>query len=85
MNFKQEKEMSAFCSNIANPSIERAGQQAEWLRRRKENILVLTEAKQSQGCMFLERISQAYGYNVNLPKPEGNEYGVMIGSKFPLR
>ncbi len=85
MNFKQEKEMSVFCWNIANPSIQRAGQQAEWLRKRKENILVLTEAKQSQGCVFLERYFQAYGYNVIFPKPEGNEYGVMIVSKLPLR
>ena len=85
MNFKHEKELSVFCWNIANPSIQRAGQQAEWLRKRKENILVLTEAKQSQGCVFLERYFQAYGYNVIFPKPEGNEYGVMIISKLPLR
>src|SRR6266849_581524 len=85
MNFKQESELSVFCWNIANPSIQRAGQQAEWLRKRKENILVLTEAKQSQGCVFLERYFQAYGYNVIFPKPEGNEYGVMIVSKLPVR
>ncbi len=85
MNFKQESELSVFCWNIANPSIQRAGQQAEWLRKRKENILVLTEAKQSQGCVFLERYFHAYGYNIIFPKPEGNEYGVMIVSKLPLR
>lgn len=85
MNFKQESELSVFCWNIANPSIQRAGQQAEWLRKRKENILVLTEAKQSQGCVFLERYFQAYGYNIIFPRPEGNEYGVMIVSKHPLR
>ncbi|MHB8597797.1 MAG: endonuclease/exonuclease/phosphatase family protein [Ktedonobacteraceae bacterium] len=85
MNFKQESELSIFCWNIANPSIQRAGQQAEWLRKRKENLLVLTEAKQSRGCVFLERYFQAYGYNIIFPKPEGNEYGVMIISKLPLR
>lgn len=85
MNLKQEQEISVFCWNIANPSIQRAGQQADWLRKRKENILVLTEAKRSQGCIFLERYFQAYGYNVIFPKPKENEYGVMIVSKLPLR
>jgi len=75
---------SIFCWNIANPSIERACRQAEWLRKRSENILVLTEAKQSEGCIFLERYFQAYGYNVVFPRPIGKEYGVIIISKHPL-
>lgn len=75
---------SLFCWNIANPSIERAGKQAEWLRKRPENVLVLTEAKQSKGCIFLERYFQAYGYNVVFLKPEGKEFGVIMVSKYPL-
>jgi len=76
--------MSLFCWNIANPSVERAGRQAEWLRKRPEDILVLTEAKQSRGCILLERYFQAYGYNVIFPKPEEKEFGVIIASKHPL-
>ncbi|MBT9147990.1 MAG: hypothetical protein DDT32_01759 [Syntrophomonadaceae bacterium] len=81
----QTTSFSLFCWNIANPSAQRAGKQAEWLRKRPENVLVLTEVKRSEGCMFLERYFQAYGYNVIFPKPEGNEYGVMIVSKSILR
>lgn len=80
----QTTSFSLFCWNIANPSAQRAEKQAEWLLKRSENVLVLTEVKRSEGCMFLERYFQAYGYNVIFPKPEGNEYGVIIISKSSL-
>lgn len=79
-----KRRFSLFCWNIANPSIERAARQAEWLRKRPENIFVLTEAKKSEGCIFLERYFQAYGYNVIFPKPEEKEFGVIVVSKLPL-
>lgn len=75
---------SLFCWNIANPSAQRAGKQASWLRQRPENVLVLTEVKRSEGCLFLKRYFQAYGYNVIFPNPEGKEFGVMIVSKHTL-
>ena len=84
-SLNQITDFSVFCWNIANPSAQRAGKQAEWLRKRPEHVLVLTEAKRSDGCSLLERYFQAYGYNVLFPKPDGNEYGVMIISKFPLK
>lgn len=74
-----------FCWNIGNPSAQRAGRQAQWLRKRPENVLVLTEAKRSDGCALLERYFQTYGYNVIFLKPEGNEFGVMIVSKDSLK
>lgn len=80
----QLNSFSIFCWNIANPSIERAGKQVQWLRKRPESVFVLTETKQSGGCAFFERYFKAYGYNVFYPKPEGKEYGVMIISKFPI-
>jgi len=80
-NMSQINNFSVFCWNIANPSIERAGRQAEWLRKRPEDILVLTEAKKSEGCKFLERYFQSYGYNVVFPRPEGKEFGVIIVSR----
>lgn len=83
-NISQTNNFSLFCWNIANPSIERAGRQAEWLRKRPEDILVLTEAKRSEGCKLLERYFQAYGYNVVFPKPEEKEFGVIIIGKHPL-
>lgn len=83
-NISQVNNFSLLCWNIANPSIERAGKQAQWLRKRPEDVLILTEAKQSEGCIFLERYFQAYGYNVVFPKPEKKEFGVIIISKHPL-
>ena len=80
----QPKNFSLFCWNIANPSVRRAGRQAEWLRKRPEDVIVLTEAKQSEGCIFLERYFQVYGYNVVFSKPEKKEFGVIIVSKHPL-
>ena len=47
--------LSIFTWNIANPSPERAAKQAEWIRKRKEDIFVLTEIKTSRGCLFLKK------------------------------
>lgn len=84
MAIKKTANFSVFCWNIANPSLERATKQAEWLRKRHEDIIVLTEAKQSEGCVFLKHYFQTYGYNVIFPKPEGKEFGVIIISKHLL-
>lgn len=75
------KIFSIFCWNIANPSEERAGKQATWLKKRPEDILILTEVKQSQGCLFIEKYLKVFGYNFIFPKPIDNEYGVMVVSK----
>jgi exodeoxyribonuclease-3 len=79
------KSLSVFCWNISNPSIERAEKQAVWLRKRPEDILVLTEAKHSKGCLFLENYFKSYGYNVIFPKPTDKDYAVMIVSKLAVR
>lgn len=75
------KNLSIFIWNIANPSVERAARQAEWLRKRPEDTLVLTEAKHSEGCLFLERYFLAYGYNVVFKRPNEKEFGVIIASR----
>ena len=73
-----------FCWNIGNPSLERAGKQASWLRKQLADVLVLTECKLSKGCLFLEKYFQAYRYQVVFPKPDGKEYGVLIASKHQI-
>lgn len=78
------KNLSIFIWNIANPSLERAGKQAEWIRKRKEDVFVLTEVKTSRGCLFLKKYFEAYGYYVLFPDIEDKEYGSMIVSKIPL-
>lgn len=84
MNSHRDKILSIFCWNIANPSVERAAKQAEWLRKRNEDIFVLTEAKRSEGCLLLERYFHAYGFKVIFNKPEEKEFGVIIVSKLPM-
>src|SRR4051794_37884476 len=74
-----------FCWNIGNPSPERAAKQAEWLRCQPVDVFVLTETKQSKGCLFLSQYFAGYGYEVLYPYPDGNEYGTMIVSKLPMQ
>jgi len=50
----QKNNLSIFCWNIANPSVERANKQADWLSKRDEDVFVLTETKNSKGCLFVE-------------------------------
>ncbi len=69
----QTSNFSLFCWNVANPSAERAGKQAEWLRKRPEDILVLTEAKRSEGCIFLERYFRAYARAIDVLAGEAQE------------
>jgi len=76
--------LSIFIWNIANPSPDRAAKQAEWIRKRKEDIFVLTEIKTSHGCLFLKKYFEAYGYYVLFPDIEDKEYGSMIVSKIPI-
>lgn len=75
---------SFFCWNINNPSLKRARNQAAWLRKQSADVFVLTECKHSEGCNFLEKYFQTFGYYVVFSKPEKNEYGVMIISKHKL-
>jgi len=76
--------LTIFCWNINNPSYERACKQVSWLCAQEADIFILTECKQSKGCFLLKEYFQRYGYYVVFPKPEGNEYGVMIISKYPF-
>lgn len=80
-----KKDFSIFCWNIANPSIKRAYNQVKWLNKRNEDIFVLTETKNSDGCLFIENYFKNHNYDVIFQKPEGKEYAVMIISKQNLK
>lgn len=83
--------------NIGNPSIERAKIQCEWLLKRAEDIFILTETKNSQGCAYIEDYFMQYGYDlfsigidktnyeVCFPRSKTNDLGVMIISKYPIK
>lgn len=75
------REVKVLVLNIGNPSIERAKRQIEWLKKRKEDIFILTETKNSQGCTAI------YNYfsnnkNTHFPLPPDNNYGVMCISNY---
>jgi exodeoxyribonuclease-3 len=44
-------------------------------------VFILTETKSSAGCLYLEDFFRSHNFFVSFPKPEGNEYGVMLVSK----
>lgn len=81
---KYMRDISLFCWNIGNPSIERAEKQVRWLKKRPESFFVLTETKNSEGCLFIKDYFQKNGYQVVFPNIEGKEYGTILISKYPI-
>ncbi len=88
-------EIKVLTLNIRNPSLERAHKQVKWLEQRDEDIFVLTETKNSEGCHFIEDYFKNYGYDlfslnasrqyyVYFPQSTTNDLGVMIVSKIPF-
>lgn len=67
--------------NISNPSIGRARRQFEWLLKTEANVIILTEAKYSDGCLFLKNGLENVGFNVFFPEPSSNSYSVLIAEK----
>jgi exodeoxyribonuclease III len=67
--------------NIRNPSLSRAQQQADWLIQTGANVIILTEAKYSQGCRFLSDWLTSYGFTVFFPQPTTMDYCVIIAIK----
>lgn len=76
-------QLSLLTFNIGNPSLDRAQRQLNWLASRDEDVLVLTETKDSAGCRLLAEKFTAAGYHVAYPVPENGDYGVLIASKIP--
>lgn len=67
--------------NIQNPSIQRAERQVEWLSKIDANIIILTEGRVSRGCQFLNDQLQCRGFTVMFPKPQINDYCVIMAIK----
>lgn len=90
-----DRKISFLSLNIGNPSLERARKQCEWLEKRPEDVFILTETKNSQGCSYIEDFFLQYGYdlfsmnsslnfNVSFPKSKTGDLGVMIVSKHQI-
>ena len=70
--------------NIRNPSLSRAQRQADWLIQTGANVIILTEAKYSQGCRFLSDWLASYGFTLFFPQPSTTDYCVIVAIKdFP--
>ncbi len=67
--------------NIANPSINRAYKQFDWLIKTKANVIILTEAKYSRGCLYLGDALESVGFKVYFPLPQDNDYCVILAEK----
>src|SRR6516162_3508656 len=67
--------------NIRNPALPRARQQADWLIQTDANVIILTEAKYSQGCRFLSDWLSSYGFTLFFPQPSTTDYCVMVAIK----
>jgi len=78
------KELSLLTWNIGNPSADRAERQLEWLAKRPEDVLVLTETKASTGCQMLADAFGAAGYDVICPTMGPGELSTMIVSRVTL-
>ena len=81
--------------NIGNPSPKRALRQIEWLKSRDEDLFLLTETKNSEGCNLIEQyfsgnifdfftMPDQPKYFVSFPKSITGDLGVMCISKLPF-
>ncbi|WP_410657985.1 endonuclease/exonuclease/phosphatase family protein [Amycolatopsis sp. lyj-112] len=73
--------LSLITVNVGAPSLDRARRQLDWLARRPEDVLVLTETKATAGSQFLAEAFANAGYAVSFPVHAPGELGVMIVSK----
>lgn len=89
------KDLSVLTINIGNPSKVRALSQVKWLEGRKEDVLVLTETKNSDGCEYIANYFKhpnvdlfspeiKGSYYVYYPKSKTGDLGVMIISRIPF-
>lgn len=67
--------------NIRNPSVSRAKEQVDWIIKADADIVILTEAKYSEGCIYIRDWLESFGFRVLLPIPKENDYCVLIGAK----
>jgi exodeoxyribonuclease III len=73
--------LSFLTFKLGNLSERQAQCQLAWLAGRPEQVLVLTETKDSAGCRLLAEAFTAAGWHVTFPVPEPGGYGVMIISR----
>jgi len=76
-----ESEIRILTWNISNPSLSRACKQLEWLASTKANVIILTEARRSEGCTFLRDGLENMGFSVFFPALAHDKYCVLMAEK----
>lgn len=67
--------------NVGNPALERARRQRDWLARRTEDVLVLTETGSGAGTQLIAESYRDAGWSVIYPEHPDKERGVMLLAK----
>jgi len=70
--------------NIRNPSLQRAVKQTEWLNKNNFDVIVLTEVKLSEGCLYIRDRLSSLGYTTIITEPR-EDYGVILAIKDHLK
>lgn len=76
--------VQALTLNIGAAAQPRAERILEWLRRRDENVFVLTETSAGDGSKLMAERLECWGYNVVWRQPSGDR-GVMLATRLPIR
>src|SRR5205823_5783685 len=76
--------VQALTLNIGAAARPRAERILEWLRRRDENVFVLTETSAGDGSKLIAERLECRGYNVVWRQPPGDR-GVMLATRLPIR
>ncbi len=80
-NDQQLQEIRVLNWNIGNPSIRRAIDQVSWIAEFSPNIVILTEAKYSEGGGYIKDRMEGLGYQTYFRNPMRSEYCVIMASK----
>lgn len=74
--------LKLFIQNIGNPSLSRAKQQCEFFDKNNSDIFILTETKDSAGCVYIKNFFIQNGFFVDYKIPSDRfDYGVIVASR----
>lgn len=83
-NFAERTQLRGVTLNIGAAALPRAGIILEWLGRRDEDLIILTETSSGPGTELLSAGLVERGYEV-IATPPDNDRGVLIASRLPVR
>lgn len=79
-----ELALQALTLNIGAAALPRAERILQWLRRRHEDVFVLTETSGGEGSKLIAEQLDQWGYNVVWRQPSGDR-GVLLATRLPIK